>query len=426
MLIYMRFLTRFAPYAALVLIVSGYAALAVKHSIDAPISETEARTIKAGFAYLNFFGNEADIPPIPAIAAALPYFLQGENEPEPLPSAFYKARIVGLAAATLLLLAAYFSAVLVMGRFWALLPVIFLAFSPALADPTTDLTSSLTAFLALNIMTLFIIAPTRNKSIWLGTSLIAAALSNFTMAILFPIAVLATIIVYGSGLLLTWQEIDPANRRTFLYLRAIKYGTPLLFLTIIAASGLAATGWLLPPIPATETGLMSFLAQNPALNPLARYGAYFFNQNSMTKIIPILVKTLSWPGFLTILLGLFLSVTAAIATFFKNLGARVLVPIFSFVEIKSIEFIYLLGLVIFYQLVTFGFWPDIFTGVAAACLFILASSPIKSWCVGESNYFSGGVRVNISAFDKRISNQAIKYGLVVIAIIAHVALAITR
>jgi hypothetical protein len=314
-----------------------------------------------------------------------------------------------------LLILTYFSAIFMVGRAWALLPTAFLAFSPFLKSASyEELVGALTAIATLDALGYFLIRPSRPRSILLATAITGAVYGNFDNFWLLPGSILIICLGATAGFFLYFNELDPAVRKNNAYLQLIRYGAPLLLMLAIAIPALMALGLFLPRT-ASPDGIMELLAANPVLEPIARYIEFF--KLPREKISPAtgLIQTLAWPGFIAAAWGALLATLTGIISVIKNLPFKFLYPTLMFIETRPLEF-------------------AVFGGMATAFIFnltyapvlviILATNPIKAWCSGKSSYLSGGIRVNISAFDQRISNQALKYGSLAALLAAQIFLAL--
>lgn len=399
----MRFLMRFFPYVPLALVVLTFIFINAQNLTELPITENNARLVQAGFSYLNFtLPSEEAAPPIPAMLAAIGYVIWDAD------SAIFIMLVIALA----LLLTTYFSAVFVMGRSWGLVPTTFLAFSPLLQSPSISLMAPLTFLLSLVLLALFLLSPTRTRGAILGLSLIFAIGSNFQNVILIPMVVILVIIAGIAGFWLGFGDLNPEGRRNALYLRIVRYGMPLMVMAIVSVPPAALLGFLLPQITLDANDFLVFIAENPALNPIARYINFLLLAPSNESFLSNLIQTLSLPAFLAISFGALLGSIAALTSLARSLGRQILNPALAFIETRSLELAYLGGIiaVIFWDF-GHGMWG---AASVASPLLILTAGALKSWCLGKSAYFSGGIRVNISAFDQRVSNSGIKYGVIII------------
>ncbi len=268
----------------------------------------ELAHIPAGYAYLRYqdYRLNPEHPPLVKMLAAIPLLFQNLNFPLNISSwiqdvnsqwevgnqflygsgndadkIIFLARIGPIILTLILILAIYFLAKELIGRWWALLPAFLFAFSPtALAHGhyvATDTGAALGVFLSIWTFLNFLLRPTGKKLILAGLAFGFAQSVKFSSALLIPYFIILLLLFSLAGL---WRD---GGKRVFYYWKS-------LFFIFLIGLGTVYTVYLFAvwnypvdrQISDTESILQTFqlrflanldiwMAGSPIFRPLAEY-----------------------------------------------------------------------------------------------------------------------------------------------------------
>ena len=218
----------------------------------------------------------ANMAPLTSILSSLPLLIKNANNQSPELN-LNLARIIPIFLALILIILTYVSSKELIGRWWALLPVLLLAFSPTLLSKghyaVTDIGVSLGIFIALTAFLKFLLNKNTRNLILAGLSLGLAQLFDFSVVFLIPSFVILMVFFYFTRVMEDWPLTNSTERRKRFFAKAFRYCRHLIFIFIIAAIFIYLFTLLFTwqsPYPEK-----TFLGLNP--HPLLKSIEYYFN-----------------------------------------------------------------------------------------------------------------------------------------------------
>lgn len=465
-------------YSALALILTFViflsGVLLVKSSLGDSAIAPEPANIAAGYGYVRYLDDRLDPaqPLLSKAVSALPLLLQRPSFP--LSSLNWQrdingsqevgwqflyqsgndsnwvintARLFPIIFSLLLLLAVYWWAKELMGKWWALLPTFLLAFYPTLlANGHYATPASLTAlsiFAALFSFLNFLNLPSRKKLFIAGVALGIAQLANFASLILIPVFAIIFICFYLNNTSRDWMATEPSARFHRFSKRAARYLESFLFILLIGFLVVAAAYILLTlGYPAlkqqsdTQFILNSFqpkgvadavvvLAGVPVIRGLAQYLLGILVNipaeiGSVSKIpVALLLKT-PLPGALLILIALFAALTN-IAKSAWNMLRRRNHNLSDYLSTNFSEFSMML-LIAAYWPVAIIFFPS--SGLAGLLptlpfVFILTASGIRRWISGTELTKSKNLMIKIFLVYEEFFQISVKTAAVTALVVSY-------
>ncbi|OGY67563.1 MAG: hypothetical protein A3I24_00415 [Candidatus Harrisonbacteria bacterium RIFCSPLOWO2_02_FULL_41_13b] len=279
----------------------------------------------------------ANTSPLTGILSSLPLLIKNADTQSPELN-LNLARIIPIILAFILILLTYVFSKELIGRWWALLPVFFLAFSPTLLSKghyvIADIGTTLGIFIALTAFLKFLLNKNTRNLILAGLSLGLAQLFNFSAVFLIPYCILLMIIFYFTRVMEDWPLTNSTERRKRFIAKAFRYCRHLIFIFIIAAILIylftLLFTWQSPYPEKTFLGLNPHLLLKPIEYYFNGISVYLQSLNSPTYIFENIYDSAPWyylPAVFTLKepLPLVLAVIAALLIgfwkFIKNLAS---------------------------------------------------------------------------------------------------------
>ena len=243
----------------------------------------------------------ANMAPLTSILSSLPLLIKNANNQSPELN-LNLARIIPIFLALILIILTYVSSKELIGRWWALLPVLLLAFSPTLLSKghyaVTDIGVSLGIFIALTAFLKFLLNKNTRNLILAGLSLGLAQLFDFSVVFLIPSFVILMVFFYFTRVMEDWPLTNSTERRKRFFAKAFRYCRHLIFIFIIAAIFIylftLLFTWQSPYPEKTFLGLNP----HPLLKPIEYYfngvSAYLQSLNNPTYIFENIYDSAPW------------------------------------------------------------------------------------------------------------------------------------
>src|SRR3989338_3500077 len=176
--------------------------------------------------------------PLTNILSALPLLIKNSNN-QSTELNLNLLRIIPIFLALILIILTYVFSKELIGRWWALLPVFFLAFSPTLLSKghyvIADIGTTLGIFIALSAFLKFLLNKNTRNLILAGLSLGLAQLFDFSAVFLIPSFVILMVFFYFTRVMEDWPLTNSTERRKRFIAKAFRYCRHLIFIFIIAA-----------------------------------------------------------------------------------------------------------------------------------------------------------------------------------------------
>lgn len=224
----------------------------------------ELAHIPAGYGYVKYFDYRLnpEHPPLVKMLAAIPLLFQKLNFPTDKSSwttdingqwaagaqflyesgndadkIIFWARLGPMILTLLLIIAVYFCAKELVGRWWALLPAFLIALSPNFLAHghyvTTDIGAALGIFLAIFCFLKFLSRPTKTHLFLAGIAFGIAQLMKFSAVLLIPYLLLAIAIFYLISVIRDWKATLPQSKLRKFGVRFLRYLKNIFFIFII-------------------------------------------------------------------------------------------------------------------------------------------------------------------------------------------------
>lgn len=171
------------------------------------------------------------------ILSALPILTQKLDFSANPDLTLYWLRLLPVAGALILLMLLYIFTKQLIGRWWAILPIFFLAFSPTLIAKghylTSDIGTALGLFIALWSFLIFLHNRTGKNLMLAGLTFGLAQLLNLSLIVLTPLFAVLMVVFYFTRLAEDWPFTDPIERFKRFSRRAMRYFKYLIAIFLV-------------------------------------------------------------------------------------------------------------------------------------------------------------------------------------------------
>ncbi len=357
-------------------------------------------------------------PPLPYALHALPLTIANS-----LDEGIRNAHYVSIILALIVLIIIYFSSAPILGAIWALLPTLFTAAHPLFIEAGTTANGTigemLFALCAVYTLVRLLETPDTKHALAAGLYMGLALGSANQTTLLFPYAIITIALIGGTHCYSAWYAADETLRKKTIETTTKRYSKAILEMLCVATMvlyGLYALPITTTRVATTTTQplVMQWARDNGALTPLVQYASVIRSEQHETNK-PFITASISMGIILPI--ALFLG-AQELFIYLWHAHKKRKAALIDVIEINTYE----TGLLLFLML---GI-GRITGAVMIPAIMILISIAIRQYLMVTHQTYWRNATFHIALFGEYGVGILVKYGILILALIAYIAETIAK